>query len=267
MSTDLATNLYGNFPIKIGRMTGLKHTLNPKLTFSWIPEYDKYGLFKSFSGIGSAGSRYERMTMGINLNNSFSLKYMKDDDEKKINLFNLNISSTYDFKSEERKFSNISSSITSNILNRLNVNLSTEHSLYSAGSNTVNGFFLKNAKISSSVGYSGMLNFDDESRKWNVSLSHYLSQDFSSSYSTIQWVRSSINTNITKNWNISYDLYFDLENMEKVTDQFVIKRDMRCWEGIFKWIPTGDRAGYYLKISVKEIPEIKVQSSKGGVTI
>jgi len=52
----------------------------------------------------------------------------------------------------------------------------------------------------------------------------------------------------------------------KITEQtFEFYRDMHCWEGRFTWIATGYREGYYFRINIKALPEVKIEKSRGGL--
>ncbi len=71
--------------------------------------------------------------------------------------------------------------------------------------------------------------------------------------------------NFTAKWKISYDIYYDLENSKKISDGVSLTRDMHCWEGIFNWVPSGSRKGWYFRINVKDLPDVKIEGSKGRV--
>ncbi|MCD6502594.1 hypothetical protein J7L01_08315, partial [bacterium] len=68
-----------------------------------------------------------------------------------------------------------------------------------------------------------------------------------------------------KNWRVRYSHYYDIENGRKVSDEFHIWRDMGCWEGTFIWVPSGFRKGWYFRINIKKLPDIKIEGTRGNV--
>jgi hypothetical protein len=37
---------------------------------------------------------------------------------------------------------------------------------------------------------------------------------------------------------------------------------MRCWEAHFSWNPNGSLKGYYFKIFLKQLPDLKIEKSE-----
>jgi hypothetical protein len=102
---------------------------------------------------------------------------------------------------------------------------------------------------------------------WNFSLSHRYSEAglLTGSVSRSHWLQFTFNINLTKNWKIKYHQNYDMLNKattEKVID---IYRKLPCWEGHFYWIPEGSRRGFYFKINVIAIPDIKFEKSESGL--
>jgi hypothetical protein len=70
---------------------------------------------------------------------------------------------------------------------------------------------------------------------------------------------------VTPNWQIKYKIRYDIENQKIVSDRIEIWRDLACWELTFIWVLTGNRTGYYLRVNVKKLPEIKIETSTGRI--
>jgi hypothetical protein len=68
---------------------------------------------------------------------------------------------------------------------------------------------------------------------------------------------------LTRNWKMSYASKYDVEGRHFTSQQVVVYKDLHCWEAQFVWIPTGGRKGYYFRINVKMIPELKIERGKG----
>ncbi len=79
------------------------------------------------------------------------------------------------------------------------------------------------------------------------------------------WARTNLNFKLTQNWKISHRAQFDLLKKEFVSQDFVIYRDMHCWEAHFVWTPTGYNKRFYFKINIKAsmLQEIKIERGTG----
>jgi hypothetical protein len=89
LSANLASTLYGTFPLKIGSLREIKHTVAPRVSLTWAPAFDDALRFKNVPGVSSGGSESERLNMGFTLDNTFYARVKKDDDLKKIRLFTI----------------------------------------------------------------------------------------------------------------------------------------------------------------------------------
>jgi len=81
----------------------------------------------------------------------------------------------------------------------------------------------------------------------------------------IHWISVTFSVDLTTNWKLKYSQTYDLvrhESVDKVVDLY---RRIHCWEGHFYWIPNGSRQGYYFKINVIAIPDLKLEKSESGL--
>jgi len=105
-SAGMGTNLYGLFPINMGRLKALRHTLRLNSSYSLSP--------------GLAGGRQLHSTsIGLSMNNRFDLKYLSGDadsslTEKKLDgLMDWSLNTSYNPKKEVgERWGNISSGLT-----------------------------------------------------------------------------------------------------------------------------------------------------------
>ena len=145
------TKLYGLFPVRIGSLRSIRHTVTPSIGFSFRPDYSKplfgydFGYFKRlsdsegnevlfdhFSGtqIG-ATSKSEQRNLNISLKNVFQAKVKQGDTEKKIdNLLTWNMGTSYNFAAEAFKLSRLRSSIRARLPMKLNLDISLTHDFY-----------------------------------------------------------------------------------------------------------------------------------------
>ncbi len=261
---NLSTTMYGTFPTRIGPLQELKHIVTPGVSYSYTPAVDDAGRFPSF--LGSTGGNTDRQSASFSLNNTFYARYKSKDTEelKKLSLFSLKSSMSYNF--EDDLFSDITSTASAKPASFLNLSLSAYHTLYQSGEDKPSALILKSAKMTSTWKLDGQLPFGAVNEKWSASVTHYLSKDFiTDSSEPQQWVKLKLSTNITKKWSLDYNIYYDIDDQERISQSFEIRRDMHCWAGILKWYPTGTRKGFYFKVYIKDLPDVKVEGSKGGV--
>jgi len=151
LSLSANTKLYGLFPIRIGSLQAIRHTITPSIGFSFQPDYSKplfgyeFGYFKTlkdsegkehlfdpFRGtqIG-ATSRQERRNLNLSIKNVFQAKVKQGEEEKKINnLLTWNMSTSYNFAAEEFNLSKLRSSIRARLPQKLNLDFSMSHDFY-----------------------------------------------------------------------------------------------------------------------------------------
>jgi lipopolysaccharide export system protein LptA len=190
-SASANTKLYGTFSPKIGPVRGLRHVVTPSVSFSYQPDFSdpKWGYFETvktfdadsniveerrdrFDFQGGIGTpRGEIASLNFSVNNLFQMKTQSGENEKKIDLFSMNLSAGYNFAAEQKKLSSLRTSLNATPSRAFNVSLSMSHSPYvfddSLGRETDRflwagkGFFggkyfrLTNLSISSSIRLQG----------------------------------------------------------------------------------------------------------------
>ncbi len=294
------TNLYGTFPINLFGLMALRHVMTPTVSFSWAPTVTANAAVKSYTGIGGGGGR--SMSMGFGLTHLIQAKVKSGDADKKLDLLRVTSNTSYNFVATEQKFGYLNTSLSSSLARNLNVQGSLTHTFYDE--NNELHFWspsLRSFSISSSFQARGSLaddyvrqglesqstldslqnenttglgvdvtretNYGKGGGSWNINLSHYYSEskDYGSITSRIHWIRGTFNVDLTENWKIKYSQTYDFvrhQSIDKIVDLY---RRLHCWEGHFYWIPTGSRQGYYFKINVISIPDIKIEKSESGL--
>ncbi|MFH1853028.1 MAG: putative LPS assembly protein LptD [Candidatus Neomarinimicrobiota bacterium] len=149
-SVNLNTQIYGLFPVRVGALQALRHTISPTLGFSYNPDFSRpvlghdFGYFATirdttgrllyldrFAGTragNTSSSEAKRMTFSVN--NAFQAKLQKGEEEIKLNLFTYNFSSGYNFVADEFKWDILSSSLSSKLGKKLNLDLRLKHDFY-----------------------------------------------------------------------------------------------------------------------------------------
>lgn len=290
-----STNLYGTFPVGLFGLQSLRHVMTPTIGFSWVPAITKNDAVKSYTGIGSGGAR--QMAMTFDLTHLFQAKVKSGDQESKLDLLRVSSGVSYNFVATGRKLSDLTTSFSTSLA-KVNLSGSVEHYLYDDNDKVR---LLKPRLVSFSIASSFQLRgsvSDDYVRQglgttlpedtsliptlpgegmpetpastatsWNCSVSHRYSETghLSGTVYRTHWVQLTFNMDLTPNWKIKYNQNYDIvghETTEKVIDLY---RRMHCWEAHFYWIPEGSRKGYYFKINVIAVPDIKVEKSESGL--
>jgi len=295
-STSLSANtvLYGAFNPKIGKLTGIRHVMTPSLSFNWQPKFNQHKEYLSYTGIGGSGSKSK--SMGFGVNNLIQIKTRSDvngkEVEKKVDLFNLNFASGYNFLAQQHKLSNLSTSLRTYAIKNLDFTFSTTHDFYDKSGelkvfsprwlyfsfDTHVGFrgSWEESKVGQSLSVPGYESEDSSqnlseagsilqkiTQSWNLDLTHRYSQ--SRGGSKTHWLSTSVRLPLTRKWLLNYLNRYDFSE-NKVTEQtFELYRDMHCWEGHFTWIVSGYRKGYYFRINIKAMPEVKIEKGQGGL--
>jgi hypothetical protein len=288
------TDLYGTVYPNIFGITGLRHVITPSAGYTFTPEININEKYREYTGVGATSRRSKRIS--YSLNNLFQAKYASGESEKKLDLFTMNFAGSYDFTQEIRKIGDPTLSIRTSALPKLSITYSSGYSFYNYDDSrrALTNPRLKNISISSSFrgGFrqGGGDNGDDEEdfpnanrrrSPWDTgrrsgtipsqagfdfTISHrYTITKTRTSTNKTQWLDFALSLKPTARWNMSYENRYSIEDKNIASQSLVITRDMHCWEGSFVWIPTGPTAGYFVKIFIKTLPDIKVEKSEGGV--
>ncbi|MCK4403575.1 MAG: hypothetical protein KAW02_00670 [candidate division Zixibacteria bacterium] len=298
-STNVSANtvLYGTFHPRIGGLVGIRHVMTPRMSFTWQPEFTRKKEYRSYTGRGGSGAKRKSASFG--LSNLVQIKTKSTIEgkevEKKLDLFNLNFSSGYNFLAKKHKLSNLSTVLRSYAVKNVDLAFSVIHDFYdksgelkllsprwlsfsldtrinlrgsweelSAGRKEEyeeKAFGEAETSESSNSEAEGFL--ERVTQSWSINISHRYSQTRGGGKT--HWATASLRLPLTRRWLLNYHNRYDFAE-NKITEQtFEFYRDMHCWEGRFTWIATGYREGYYFRINIKALPEIKIEKSRGGL--
>jgi lipopolysaccharide assembly outer membrane protein LptD (OstA) len=298
-STSLTANtvLYGTFNPKIGKLVGIRHVVTPSISFNWQPEFNQHTEYLAYTGVGGSGAKSKSMGFGMNHLIQIKTKSISGgkEVEKKFDLFNLNFSSGYNFLAKQHKLSNLSTSLRTYAIKNLDFTFSTTHDFYDKSGElkvlsprwvyfsfdthvSFSGKWEESKVASASSepqesGYESGNQTQSQTeggnimqkitQSWNLDLTHRYSQ--SRGGAKTHWLSTSLRLPLTRKWLLNYLNRYDFSE-NKVTEQsFDLYRDMHCWEGHFTWIVSGYRKGYYFRINIKAMPEIKIEKGQGGL--
>lgn len=286
----MSTNLYGTFPIKIFNFAGIRHTLTPSVTYTFVPRHDQQYRFFSVPGIESSRASDQRQLVTISLNNLFQGKVLgkpeKEGEKAKprtFSMFNAGGSASYDFEAKRRKWSDLRFSASTK-LPIAGISFSSSWWLYDTFDNfsypLLRSYDIRitpnNFSASGSFWGGDLLVFESLNpvdpieyagagmQQWSLSLNP------SYSYSASRYspndvfiprknfaLSASGRLNFTRHWSMQWSSRYNFNRNRFDGHSLNFRCDLECWNLVFDWRPSGLAPGYYFKINVKKIPEIK----------
>lgn len=255
-------------------------------------KYSKYE--KEIYGGAPSG---ESQSIAFSLGNLFEMKTKETDTtENKFQLINIGTSINYNFAADSLKWSEIRTDFRTQIGGLLNIGGGATFNLYKyddAARSRVNKFLIntdgKLAEMTSfNFNLSTTFNFNfssdkittgsaDTSRpvekpydgniKYHIPFSGSLNYNFSqsrpnpSSFSKSSNVSGNLNFSISDKWKFTFSTSYDMVNKQISAPYFTLYRDLKSWELLFDWYPTGSYRGFKLMIRIKapQLQDIKIE--------
>ena len=152
------TTFYGIFPVRAGAYQGVRHTVRPRIGFTYKPDFsaDFWGYSRPLLdadgapvvdtlSTGEVETRRYNIVSGVRgglqqaisfgIDNTFETKRVLADStgeeqSRVLKLFNVNLSSSYNFAADSLQFAPIQVSARTNILGKLNLNFTSTFSPY-----------------------------------------------------------------------------------------------------------------------------------------
>ena len=124
----LSQTLYGLFNPSIGPLQALRHVLKPSVSLSYQASRADTGGVLGFGGDGSP--LQHRRTLNLRLDNTFWAKILRDEEEHKVRLVQLNFSTAYDFERKENQLNDLQTTLSVEAGRYLNSRLTLRHEFY-----------------------------------------------------------------------------------------------------------------------------------------
>ncbi len=292
-ATSMSTRFYGLFYPRVGKLTGIRHTVAPSVSWRYSESRGK-----TFS---------LSRRIGMSLDNSIDLKFGEGEEvRRQSGLLNWNLSTGYDLEKtrEEDPWSTLSSSIQFNPLRNFSLSLrqSFDPNRNEKLSTTISGSLSLSGQIhygevehteqlrnvvtrreggapaepdtlgTEILGETDGDDFDPnaplaeggstqpgETHSWNLSSSFSLNRTRSGSPSPTVNLNGGIA--LTKNWSVNYRTSLSLATGDMGAQTIRLTRDLHCWEASFSRVVFQDREQYYLRIYLKaHSQDIKIES-------
>ncbi len=146
-SLTVGTTFYGLFPVSGFGYSGIRHTVRPNIGFSYRPDFfdDKWGNTRSYTdkngqevdyAVVSAVGRGRQQALTFSMNNTFETKRSVVDSlatnnkSSALKLFDLSISSAYNFAADSLKMNDIRLSARTRVLGKVDIDLGSTFSPY-----------------------------------------------------------------------------------------------------------------------------------------
>jgi hypothetical protein len=287
-SSSLRTDLYGTvYPNLLG-LKGLRQVITPSLSYSYTPEINRHPEIRSFAG-GGAGSTRKSSTLGVSINHLYQAKISQGGAERNLDLLHVRHSFSYNFENEEHPYSNLSTIFRSTVLPRINLNGNMTHTFYDPDTDELSFWSPHLLRFSFSANFAiGGRNFlfddpyavsgdEDQAslqgtseppaaaaspRGWSFSMSYsYDESGRGISYQKRSSLKFNLSFLLTPETSVSYSQYYDIDRGRTISSSVSITRRLKCWTGVFAWVPIGSTSGYSFRLFVTAIPAIKIDRS------
>lgn len=291
----LRTTIYGLFSPEAGNLQAVRHIIEPSFSYSIKPDFSQNDRFYSFGTINiNSSARSEAIS--FSLHNKLDAKIL--DRENKIktlnNILSLNSSISYDFKRKPKGFSNITHtmSIMPYSIPIRDLELKLGQASFNITQDPYN-FNIKQYNFRTTIGLNGSFSYKDYfptplgtkpgistaeqgadtisvpqikpgdkeiTKPWNISFSY----SYAKNLETGQYsggVHTNLGFNLSQNWNVNYNNYYNFQEHKLVSQGINITRDLHCWILTFRWEKSGDYWSYRFQVHAKDLPELKFRHS------
>lgn len=241
--------------------------------------------------------------IGLNLRNIFQVKTVHGEKENKFDLFTLNFSSALDFEAD-KKLSPLQTTLDFRPAKFVTTRLSSSHSFYhkdnrlhllspnldnfgittDVGITQQDLFFIGDSSRPTANSSVGRDDIDiakvvpEEEKEsgiksaalvpFNLRFSHFFGV-FRNTFGTKKYtithnIKPDISFSPSSNTSVSYSLYYDLEAKQIISQRLLIHRDLHCFEASLSWVPSGIQEGFYFKVNIKDLPDVKIEKRRGS---
>jgi hypothetical protein len=261
----IATDIYGIFSTRLFGLDALRHTITPNVSIQLAP--DRYLNSNGLMNSDSAGSEYytfsdfglpsSQRTISFSLFNRLEGKMSERGRITRFDIASLNLSTSANLEATENPFSPLSAT--------LDISPTSMFSVTGNGSWDLYENELTDLSVSSSLrlsGYDRTLLPDSGTASPGLPvrmvLSHYYRHGFDDTES-ISKFRLTTTLDLTPGWSIEYSAYYDALNENFISQSYTLRRDLHCWEAVFVRHISDVDSGFYFKINIVDVPDIKIE--------
>jgi lipopolysaccharide export system protein LptA len=278
--------VYGTFFPRIGTLEGLRHVLEMSAGYSYRPEIPSIEGFPNVGGISLGSSKASAVS--LRMTQRLHLKWLSGEKAvKKENLLIWTTSTGYDFLARDRDrepWADMSHNLRLDPGKTVRSELSLVHDLQEwrrrrlqlrttmhlkggggaaipTDANGVYGGFGDPGE-SDYASPGARQGIGSLTGPWSLTATHVfgLARGWDSHSSSINLATD---LSLTRSWRFKYSLYYDLVEDRVSSQGYTLYRDLHCWEMRLERRSSGGRSSYYLRINVKDLPDLKYERSQG----
>lgn len=156
-SVNMNTTLYGLWEIPFSPMKVIRHKIDPSIGFSYTPDFgdESFGYYQTFTnenGTVLRGDRFgreinpfsttpngESRSLTMSVVNLFQGKIIRGEEEKKVDLFRVNMNTSYNFAADSLRLRNLNTTLNAKPVQNFNLSFSSTHSFYRFRDNEFGG--------------------------------------------------------------------------------------------------------------------------------
>jgi hypothetical protein len=289
-----STKLYGTVYPNVGSLLGLRHVIEPRVSYGYRPEIDRHPEIRKFAaGVSSTKSS----SIAVSLNQNLQAKVKSGDTERSLNLLDLKTGFGYNFEADEKPLSNLTTTFQSTAVPNVSISGGMTHSFYDPDTDELSFWspFRQSFNFRTSLNLKGIFPFFDEAAaiprgadsasqlgdlstgssggggkgSWSCKLDYNYSESgrgASWSKTSSFFVQMSVNFNLTPTTRVTYAQRYDFLRSKTVSNSVSIVKKLHCWSGSLYWVPVGPNRGFGFKLFVTEMPEIKIDNGHDSFT-
>jgi hypothetical protein len=291
-SVNANTKLFGIWLPEWGRFTGVRHTLEPTVSYTYAPKLEKNEYFYPHPLLGHSPVQAKQKTVGFHLINNFDMKYLlagadeagedadMDDYSANWKLLKTSHSTSYNFAGEgPRKWSDIGSNFEVQVWENYYFVVNTTHKFYHDFENDPDKFRFPqltnwNYGLSRRFDWGGDFNvgLPPKNGKYEV-LSWNAGMDYRYTFSSTRVGRDlfrddynhsalfSASLSPSRKWNLQYYSEYSFREGQFTSHSLQFARDLHCWKMDFSWRPAGAAPGWTFTIYVSDLPDVRLSAS------
>lgn len=300
----LGTTVYGSFQPGIGKVTGLRHVITPTATWRFGKSRQFYSESAEAFIRFDRNEADNDLVHGVDfdLRNVFQVKTVTGEKENKFDLFTLNFSTGVDFEADEQRLSPLMTTLDFRPFKVFSTRLNASHSFYHDDNRfdpmnpTLESFtvstdvglsqeslrFMSSSQRSGANGRVGREDIDQETlgddaeegidagvgaMPFNLRFSHSYGirrRSLTNKYTTTHNIKPEISFSPSLNFSVSYYLYYDIVDKDLVSHRVTLHRNLHCFEANLSWIPSGIQEGFYFRLNIKDLPDVKLERRRGS---
>ncbi len=270
-SISLTTDVYGVFQTGALGYSAFRHSISPSAVLGWAP--DGFLAGGADGGVtildpDSAAARFYRFsdfslprgggTIRFGLFQNLEAKRITSTGTTRDELLSLDLSTVLDLDPDSagRSLSPLAATLSATPAQMISARADASFDLYSGA--------LEELGLTTTLQISGndrtLLpdTVPAQGMPWRLSLSHYyrLGTDGADDLSKL---RASASLDLTPSWSIDYSAYYDMSDRSFINQYYTLRRDLHCWEAMFVRHISDTDSGFYFRINIKDLPDIKIE--------